>query len=685
MPRSASSTSATTAPSPATVTYFSGCELRHDTREVIFDGQRQPIRRRVFDTLAYLIAQRPRVVPHAELLQVIWKSTSASPKLLARAVMEARRACNDDAEKPKLIVSAHGVGYRFAGAIVEGPSALHDTAAPTAGGLAEARDLLAQAVSAMHAGKHDQAQTYAERALVQAGQAQSHAEKVRALVLCSELALLRGTADAAAKLAAQALQVAQAEGHPPLEAVARVAVADVHLVARNGAVALRHLEQSLKTLSVPGYEADLLTCMLRLTEGFADNGNLDGALAMARSTLARARSSGAVRATLNARKLEIAILGRVGDREAAQGAQAAANALFEEALARSNDLLVDLAGPEHAHHVPAVQYNRARLLEHLGRLDEAWQGLADFHKTTEELYHAQGPVLAERLLAASFLRATLLSRSGEHDQAIQLLHEAFEHAQVQGPSMALAEMCQQASEIALSAGKPLQALEWARKQLQAQNAVHASDAKRLTSILEAERSTGELQAELGRAREQVAALLRENAELRARVASLAGSVPVSPVTGLAGQELLGTVLAASFRHARARGLPMCLGLLELADSGTSADAEPSDPIAPVLLKRAAEVLRAQADIGQPAVQVSPGQVAFHIRDAGLSRAAEVCEAIVAELQRQEWFLLGLAVQPVWRCVMADATTMATPESCVQHLRTRSADARAGAAAEVSAG
>ncbi len=150
-----SSHRSTTRPNaPIQVLHFGRCELRIDTRELLMGGQLQPVRKRVFDLLCYLVAQRPRAVPHTELLRAIWQRGNASATLLARAVMETRRACGDRADDPQLVVSVHGVGYRFVGTVTEGPALAKEEAPTDAHSMTEMHSLLKRACLALDEGQH---------------------------------------------------------------------------------------------------------------------------------------------------------------------------------------------------------------------------------------------------------------------------------------------------------------------------------------------------------------------------------------------------------------------------------------------------------------------------------------------------------------------------------------------------
>jgi DNA-binding winged helix-turn-helix (wHTH) protein len=74
------------------------------------NGRRVAIEPRVFDLIAYLIAQRGRLVPKIELLQNVWNGVRVSPSALNRCICLARQLIGD----PSVIRTVHGRGYQWA-------------------------------------------------------------------------------------------------------------------------------------------------------------------------------------------------------------------------------------------------------------------------------------------------------------------------------------------------------------------------------------------------------------------------------------------------------------------------------------------------------------------------------------------------------------------------------------------
>lgn len=78
-----------------------------------------PIEPRVFDLLAYLIANRKRVVSQEDLRQKIWEGRVTSPSALASTINLARAAIGDNGEAQRLIRTLPRKGFRFVGPVEE--------------------------------------------------------------------------------------------------------------------------------------------------------------------------------------------------------------------------------------------------------------------------------------------------------------------------------------------------------------------------------------------------------------------------------------------------------------------------------------------------------------------------------------------------------------------------------------
>ncbi|GAB4200161.1 MAG: hypothetical protein Tsb002_36160 [Wenzhouxiangellaceae bacterium] len=95
------------------ICHFGEYQLDLGSRCLSHRGQPVDIQNQVFDLLAYL-AQRPgQIISKDELLQQVWASPYLSDAAVARAVMKARSAVNDDGKSQSIIKTIHGRGFMF--------------------------------------------------------------------------------------------------------------------------------------------------------------------------------------------------------------------------------------------------------------------------------------------------------------------------------------------------------------------------------------------------------------------------------------------------------------------------------------------------------------------------------------------------------------------------------------------
>ncbi|MDQ4110640.1 MAG: alpha/beta fold hydrolase [Actinomycetota bacterium] len=109
---------------------FNDCVLDPRGHELRRGGEPVRLERQVFAVLVHLLTNRDRVVPKAELLDVVWGNRFVSDSALTSRLKDARRAVGDDGQQQHVIATVHGVGYRFV-APVEADG--HHEIAPTEG------------------------------------------------------------------------------------------------------------------------------------------------------------------------------------------------------------------------------------------------------------------------------------------------------------------------------------------------------------------------------------------------------------------------------------------------------------------------------------------------------------------------------------------------------------------------
>ncbi len=92
---------------------FGAFELRPYSRQLLRDGVEVPLQAKVFDLIAYLVRHADRVIDKNELLDAVWPRQVVTEAALSRCVMKVRRALDDDAAEPRILLTVHGRGYRL--------------------------------------------------------------------------------------------------------------------------------------------------------------------------------------------------------------------------------------------------------------------------------------------------------------------------------------------------------------------------------------------------------------------------------------------------------------------------------------------------------------------------------------------------------------------------------------------
>jgi DNA-binding winged helix-turn-helix (wHTH) protein len=84
--------------------------LRYELRQA---GVAIPLRPKVFQVLAYLLAHHDRVILKQELLEHLWPGQYVGEATLNYSIMEVRKALGDDGHIQRLLRTVRGRGYRF--------------------------------------------------------------------------------------------------------------------------------------------------------------------------------------------------------------------------------------------------------------------------------------------------------------------------------------------------------------------------------------------------------------------------------------------------------------------------------------------------------------------------------------------------------------------------------------------
>jgi DNA-binding winged helix-turn-helix (wHTH) protein len=82
-------------------------------------GKPVPVRPKVCEVLAYLLAHRDRVVSKDELIERLWPGQYARDATLNSCILEVRKAIGDSGQTPRLLRTVRGRGYRFVAPVEE--------------------------------------------------------------------------------------------------------------------------------------------------------------------------------------------------------------------------------------------------------------------------------------------------------------------------------------------------------------------------------------------------------------------------------------------------------------------------------------------------------------------------------------------------------------------------------------
>jgi len=98
---------------------FEDYALDADRRELLKADRQIAVQPQVFDVLAFLIANRGRVVSKDEIIESVWDGRVVSESTLTSRINAARTALGDSGEEQRLIRTASRKGFRFIGAVRE--------------------------------------------------------------------------------------------------------------------------------------------------------------------------------------------------------------------------------------------------------------------------------------------------------------------------------------------------------------------------------------------------------------------------------------------------------------------------------------------------------------------------------------------------------------------------------------
>ena len=102
------------------VLHFGPFTLDLGQRRLVRDGGESHLAPKAFDTLALLVAQRPRAVSKDEILSTVWAGVFVTESTLATTIRDLRRVLDDRADEPTYIRTSFAFGYAFVAEVTVG-------------------------------------------------------------------------------------------------------------------------------------------------------------------------------------------------------------------------------------------------------------------------------------------------------------------------------------------------------------------------------------------------------------------------------------------------------------------------------------------------------------------------------------------------------------------------------------
>jgi DNA-binding winged helix-turn-helix (wHTH) protein len=602
---------------------FADCELHMPTRELWRNGERQPLRKRVFDLMAYLIACRPGAAAHADIARAVWGRLDVRSTVIAQVVLQARRATGDHLEQPAYFVSVHGVGYRFAAPLKTGVCEAPEVE-PADATIAAVRDAVDEAQSAVDREDFDGALFLSDRAIALAERGGSHALKARALTVAARAALFKGTMDVAARYAYQALRLAEAEDHKVAAASARVRIAQVLHAGGDLYGSLQMLDAVRLPTDAPEADELRLRVAYLACDVYGDLKQFEQARVWLEQALELADRVHPERRALGERNAGInLLLKEAEDAQLQAGQEERVRHCCERALLQSQQIAADVNEVGDVKDRMCWLGNRALALVGLGRLEEAWPYAEQVRSLHQEWPVKASPWYLAHQDELHLLWARLLYRAGRTPEALEQIALGHTGAETAGRHDQVLRFATLAAEACEAAGRFEEALLWLRRARAAQQQQRQERAALLATTYQASRDNENLDRDLQATRAQLLAAQAKIQQLTEKLEMLDRLVSAD-AKGLTAEDRFVNLLRQRHEDAAARDLPCMVGLVQLPGGA---------PAQPVSLQAVAAGIRAH--LNEPLLPVTAWEgtsLLFPLDGMGERRALALCEVLRQQVQ-----------------------------------------------------
>lgn len=633
--------------------HFGDCRLEVPTRQLWRAGQPVALRGVVFDLITHLVGTQPRVSSHEALVEHVWRRAGVSRGVIAKAVMEARRAIGDADSQPTMIVSVHGLGYRFGAPVSAGVDPGPGPHMDLDGLASQVSSAIGRAEHALETGDHAMAQMAAERALALADDSGLSRLRIVAMQISALVAGHTGQLERMSRLATAALSLARAERQADLVASSQVELAHLHMLQGNSLVALELLKQVQEPMLSQGPSRSRMRYETLMFHAFADLQQFADARAWCRRVQATGLMLGDEFVLCRECLAEVYLLLCEGLWWAVEGHGERAR----EASARA------LEASESAGAMPCLAHSSDMRLIWLGNhglallLNDELEPARHFIDAFEEEL-AKWP--SPHSLRVQGWRAAQHGHMGMWLARSHRFTEAFEEVEA-GVALAaernlqpgLALLYRHAIDISLRAGDHEKAFGWLRRLHAIERRFASDQAARLIAMLRVEADTLHLQEELAQAQARALELERQNTALVQRICELDIDSEVD-AQGFAKPTWVGKWWFEEHARARCRDVPLCLLALKVENHAQLAAWLPEEALANVFTTIRRRLVTIEG-LRSPAVRWSSSAVLVATQGVGERRAAVLVAKLMESLDSVDWALLTPGEhRPLFSCCCVDS-------------------------------
>jgi len=326
-----------------------------------------------------------------------------------------------------------------------------------------------------------------------------------------------------------------------------------------------------------------------------------------------------------------------GEFQREQVCEAEAQTCFGRVIELTGDLIDFATKTDDRQILFAALANRGPALHLLGRNDEA---LATIERSDALAAVAGMPGATAN---TAIYKARILAARGEQPLARRVALQGIATGETHGNALGAADLHRFMSTFEENAGDLRAALNHERRFHHLQSASLSRNASQRSKLLAMRLQTERALAEAAAERDRSMQLTRDNAALTQRSAALAVQAEQDTLTGLANRRRLDRHLGAACADARARGVALCVALLDI-DHFKLINDHHSHAVGDQVLKQLGAILSRESRGSDLAARYGGEEFVLVLPNIGLSRALAVCERVRSAIETFDWTAVDPALK-----------------------------------------